>query len=126
MFYRLDTLPNQTEAAHALQQAQHAAWDRLYEAYDAADPSLPRAQRYATPAVLAARQEYEATVTALTQLFGENAPCHQVDEDMWSFFSDVYKDEVGCRPGEGWTRPQVKAWLDQRVAADSEPVAQAA
>jgi hypothetical protein len=121
-WYRLDQMPGPTAQARALQLRQMTLLDQLYEALNAADRKLSPAERQALPAVVAANASYEATVTALVELLGDEAPCHQVDADLWTLFSDVYKDDVGCRPGAGyWTRSRAQDWLDRRLAAQGTP-----
>lgn len=114
MTLTFDMMAGPTDEARALQLAQCTLTDKLYEAINAADKSLTHEQRYQTPEVVAARNAYEANVAELVALLGPNAHCFEVDADLYECFHNVYKDDVGCRPGSGWTLDQVKAYLERR------------
>lgn len=55
--------------------------------------------------------EYDATVQKLIEILGEDAHCSQVDCELWNQFSDLYKDDNGCRPRGEYTRDQVLDYL---------------
>jgi hypothetical protein len=58
-------------------------------------------------------EEYDAIVELLLATLGENTHCSKIDIEMFSLFSDLYKDRTGVRPrGELWSYARVKAWLD--------------
>jgi hypothetical protein len=61
-------------------------------------------------------EEYDAIVALLVETLGENTHCNKIDFEMWSLFSDLYKDRTGCRPGVNWTYARTKAWLDADAA----------
>lgn len=65
------------------------------------------------PAVIAANDAYEATAQALMRLLGEDAHCNFVDRDLWSSFSDCYKEQSGFRPRFCQTREQVQDYFDR-------------
>jgi hypothetical protein len=57
---------------------------------------------------------YEETVTKLSALLGPDAHCAQVDNDLFSAFSDLWKDDYGSRPRHHVTVADVKEWLAKR------------
>ena len=56
-------------------------------------------------------KEYDETVNQLVALLGEDVPCYEVDCDLWSTFSDIWKDRNGTRPYGSYSRQYVKDWL---------------
>ncbi|KWT95542.1 MULTISPECIES: hypothetical protein [unclassified Variovorax] len=68
------------------------------------------------PTVVSARAAYEATVTELVGLLGEQADCRLVDTDLWSAFSDAHKDDVGFRPRTPRSRTAVLRWFENLKA----------
>lgn len=126
MFMTFDMMPGPTDQARTLQLAQHALWEQFYDALAAVDRSFTHEQRYAAPTVVKAREAYDASVVGLVSLLGPTAACHQVDCDLWECFHDVYKDDVGCRPGGGWSLEQVTNYLARRRAEQDKDEALAA
>lgn len=61
-----------------------------------------------------ATKAYQGTVQALLALMGEDAHCCEIDEDLWSLFSDAFKDEVGVRPRFHQTHAEVKRYFQVR------------
>lgn len=112
-------MPGPSDEARALQLRQYAAYDAMYEALNAVrreNPSLDYQAAYQQPAVLATKQAYEETVAALQALLGAEAHCNLVDCDLWSAFSDFYKDKNGFRPrGIHFTRDAVHKRLTAPV-----------
>lgn len=85
----------------AAQEAQRLAYDAMYDALHrvrAENPELSHKAVYAHPDYQAKKHAYEATVAALETLLGVEAHCSQVDMDLWSLYSDMYKDTNGFRP----------------------------
>lgn len=41
-----------------------------------------------------------------------NQECYKVNMDLWTIFSDVFKDHNGFRPKGFWTEEEVVQWLD--------------
>lgn len=83
------------------QEAQRLAYDAMYEALHqvrATYPELSHKAVYAHPEYQAKKQAYEASVSRLEDLLGVEAHCSQVDMDLWSLYSDMYKDTHGFRP----------------------------
>jgi hypothetical protein len=123
----LDMMAGPTDQARALQLAQHVLCERLYETWREVDQTLTIAQCRKEPVVIEAQKAYEANVAELVALLGVNAPCHQVDSDLWECFHNVYKSDVGCRPGAGWSWTQVKEYLERsRIEQEQEDAAAAA
>jgi len=61
--------------------------------------------------VKAVKDHYDHTVQELVRLLGNNVPCWEVDCDLWSYFSDYYKDTNGFRPKERLTVEEVQTWI---------------
>jgi hypothetical protein len=126
MDFTLDMMAGPTDQARVLQLAQCVLADKFYEALRSVEKGLTHEERYRAPAVVAARDTYEASVTELVALLGPNAECHQVDCDLWECFHNIYKDDVGCRPRAGWSLQGVKAYLERRRVEDAHRDANAA
>ncbi len=106
----------QAEQAEALQQKQFAAREAMYDAWNDAVARFEYKDYDAAakdPEHLKAKAAYEATVAELEALLGPNAHCNAVDCDLWSLFSDCYKDDAGFRPRFHQTRAEVQAYLAQ-------------
>lgn len=108
----LEYMPGPTPEAKALQLKQSNLLDAFYEARARQPDSIKDNGPEATQALAA----YEASVAELAALLGPDAPCHTVDTDLWSLFSDLHKDEVGVRPKSAYTVSEVKAWIDRHSA----------
>lgn len=109
-------MPGPTDAARALQLKQYIAADAMYEAWNNARAKHNYANDAAVnsePEYVAGKAAYEATVTELAALLGPDAHCNFVDCDLWSMFSDCYKDENGFRPRFHKTRQDVQAYFDR-------------
>lgn len=63
------------------------------------------------PEAIAVVQAYDASVAGLVALLGAEAGCHEVDTDLWSSYSDFYKENVGFRPRHHITRADVQAYF---------------
>jgi hypothetical protein len=115
-FLTVDHMPGPTQEARVLQHQQYAALDAMYEAWNAARAKHDFVQgaEDAEPAYIASKAAYEASVRALETLLGEDAPCNFVDADLWSAFSDCYKDDAGFRPRFHRTRQQVLDYFERR------------
>ena len=108
MSLTINDMPGATPEAKSLQFEQ---WQRR-EALYAARRAAPVGQEYTAPSAQKALADYEATVVALGSLLGPDAPCSQVDCDLWGEFSDFYKDVIGFRPrGMPFTRQTVLEWI---------------
>lgn len=57
-------------------------------------------------------QEYDGIVALLVETFGVHASCTRIDPELWSLYSDLFKDRNGFRPRGGVTYSAVKAWMD--------------
>ena len=57
-------------------------------------------------------EEYDAIVALLVETFGVHASCTRIDPELWSLYSDLFKDRNGFRPRGGVTYSAVKAWMD--------------
>ena len=57
---------------------------------------------------------YELAVAWLEFYNGKDAPCWTIDQDTWSLYSDLYKDDHGFRPRGELTRAQVQDWITRR------------
>lgn len=57
---------------------------------------------------------YDDTVRQLMGVLGEDAPCYEVDCDLWSVYSDVFKSQHNFRPRGRDSRAQVLEAL-QRI-----------
>lgn len=114
MYPSFDMMVGPTDQARALQLTQCELVQKFYDAINAADRSLTHDEVYKTAEVVAARDAYDGSVTQLVALLGPTALCHQVDTELWECFHNVYKDDVGCRPGAGWTLASVQAYLERR------------
>lgn len=66
------------------------------------------------PSVIEARRKYDETVERLSNLLGVDAPCWDVDIDLWLEFRDFFRDSVGCRPVGVWTVAQVNTWIERQ------------
>lgn len=58
-------------------------------------------------------KDYEATVTKLVALLGEDAFCPYVDTELYSSYSDYYKEVLGFRPRHHVTRQDCKDFFAQ-------------
>lgn len=116
MFTTEDMMPGPTPEAKALQHAQWVVLERYYDAHGDARkrfPAMAHEDIGKVPEVVAAREAYDATVTNLAALLGADAHCNFVDSELWSFFSDFYKDTNGFRPRYHLNRTEVKAWIER-------------
>ena len=68
--------------------------------------------------VVNANAEYDTTVTALRELLGPDAHCGEVDSDLYSAYSDLYKDRYNSRPRGHVTYEDVKAFVDDCKDSD--------
>lgn len=57
---------------------------------------------------------YDRMVEELEELLGPDAHANQVDPDLFSLFSDLWKDEYGSRPRHHITRIQARRWINNR------------
>lgn len=115
---KLSDFPGPTDQARELQsrqydllRAMYDAWNDAYAAQSVKDYGAARQD----PVYQQARAAYDASVSELTALLGEDAHCNNVDCDLFSLYSDLYKDDAGFRPRHHITRAQVQAWLDRRA-----------
>lgn len=111
---QLEHMPGPSDEARALQLQQCQAREALYDAWNDAYAKTDYKDSEAAhqdAAYVAAKAAYEATVTALEALLGPDAHCNAVDTDLWSLFSDCYKDDAGFRPRFHQTRTQVQEYL---------------
>lgn len=115
----LTDMPGPSDAARALQLAQYAAHDAMYDAWNEAHAKANFNYEAANQdaAYRARVQDYEKTVADLEALLGPDAHCNEVDTDLWSSFSDCFKDEAGFRPRFHQTRLQVQQYFARRSAA---------
>lgn len=88
-----------TNTVAAIQEKQAVALEAIYDTISG------------TPESVAASKEYDATVSQLTALLGENACCSQIDMDKWQLYSDGMKDANGFRPRGHTTVAEVDAWF---------------
>jgi hypothetical protein len=58
--------------------------------------------------------QYDGTVELLQKELGEDAPCWDVDCDLWNSYSDIFKDDYGFRPRQPVSRSYVKDWFERR------------
>lgn len=119
--------PEQAAQAVALREKQHAAREAMYDAWNDAVARFNYLDYDAAakdPKHMEAKAAYEATVAELETLLGPDAHCNAVDCDLWSLFSDCYKDDAGFRPRFHQTRAQVQAYLAQPRTFDNEPSAE--
>jgi hypothetical protein len=117
--YQLSDMPGPTVEAQHIQLAQDAAVVAVYDAINAAyvaHPELSPKEVRQLPEVVAANKIYNDTINQLVELLGGNAPCSQVDTDLWETFSDCYKEDAGIRPSPGYTRADVLAYFAHRKA----------
>lgn len=124
---RTEDRPEQSAQALALREKQDAAREAMYDAWNAAVARFNYHGYNAAakePEVLQAQAAYDATVAELEALLGPDAHCNAVDCDLWSLFSDCYKDDAGFRPRFHQTRAQVQAYLAKPRAPDDESSAQ--
>lgn len=124
---RTEDRPEQSAQALALREKQDAAREAMYDAWNAAVARFNYHDYNAAakkPEVLQAQAAYDATVAELEALLGPDAHCNAVDCDLWSLFSDCYKDDAGFRPRFHQTRAQVQAYLAKPRAPDDESSAQ--
>lgn len=96
--------------ARELQFKQYQARKTLYEAWNQHTQDSAEYRE-----ALAA---YDATVAELSAMLGDEADCGQVDCDLAALFSDLYKDNTGCRPRGHFTREQVTTYLANRSKDD--------
>lgn len=124
---RTEDRPEQSAQALALREKQDAAREAMYDAWNAAVARFNYQGYNAAakePEVLKAQAAYDATVGELEALLGPDAHCNAVDCDLWSLFSDCYKNDTGFRPRFHQTRAQVQAYLAKPRAPDDESSAQ--
>ena len=60
--------------------------------------------------------EYDAIVERLVEALGEHTHCGKIDPDMFSLFSDSFKDRIGFRPRGMSSYAYVKGWLETDAA----------
>lgn len=112
----IDWMPGPTTQAKQLQLKQCQAREAMYDAWgEAVLRRSPENRELAEgdAQYLAAKAAYDATVRELAELLGAQAHCNAVDCDLWSLFSDAYKDEAGFRPRSHFTRQEVLDWLER-------------
>jgi len=119
--YTFEMMPGPTDEARKLQLEQCTLLEKLYDAHNAAEPGLNFAERNALASVVAARQAYDESVTKLIEMLGSDVHCCNVDTSQWEFFSNAFKDDVGCRPHGFWTHSQVQTWLDAFMKRQEQP-----
>jgi hypothetical protein len=110
----LEDMVGSTHEARTLQYQQYVAHDAMYDARNEALAKFNHNDSEAArkdEAYVARKADYESTVVSLEALLGPDAHCNAVDTDLWSLFSDCYKDDVGMRPRFHQTRAQVQAYL---------------
>jgi hypothetical protein len=115
-YLQIDHMPGPTDEARQLQYKQYGAVEAMYDAWNKARAKFNYANDAPVdtdPEYVASKAAYEATVTELTALLGADAHCNFVDCDLWSAFSDCYKDENGIRPRFHQTRQDVQDYFDQ-------------
>jgi hypothetical protein len=84
-----------------LQQAQGVLGDKVFEADNSLDRSAIRAAYHMIRRVLEDRMP--------------DANCAETDPWSWETFSDLWKDDNGCRPhGLNWTGRNVRDWISVR------------
>jgi hypothetical protein len=105
---KVEDMPGPTAEAREIQFRQWAKRDSMYELWGQ--------NQEPAPAAVAAKVEYDATVTELCELLGPNAHCAQVDSDLFSMFSDAHKDVYNFRPRHHVTLLEVRQWLDELPA----------
>lgn len=116
-FLKLEDMPGDTPEVKALQLQQYEAADAMYDTLGRLNqenrevPGWTYRSAYEHADYKAAFARYEATVKALQDILGEDAHCAQVDSDLWSTYSDIFKDRNGFRPRMHNTVAQVKEWL---------------
>lgn len=119
-------MPGPSDEARALQYKQYQACDAMYDAWNKARAKYNYANEApvdSDPEYAASKAAYEATVNELVALLGPEAGCHLVDSDLWSSFSDCYKDEAGFRPRFHKTRQEVQNYFDRLSNRDNDAVA---
>lgn len=119
MMWKIDDMPGPSPEAKVLQHAQMTA----YNAWCTARNAARIANRETSTEAEMARKAYDETVVQLVALLGAEAQCHEVDSELFSEFSDFYKDVVGCRPRFPITRKEVQNWIarhstDEQVLLD--------
>lgn len=115
-------MPGPTDEARALQYKQYVACDAMYEVWNKVRAKYNYANDAPVntdPEYVASKAAYEATVTELLALLGADAGCHLVDSDLWSAFSDCYKEESGFRPRFHQTRQDVEDYFDRLRKRDA-------
>lgn len=86
-----------------IQKAADAALDAMYLC------------AWGSPERVDALAIYNGHVEALVGLLGAEAPCYDVDPDLYQFFYDAYENEYGYKPrGSRITREEAKAWIAAR------------
>lgn len=111
MTLQTEHMPGPTDEARVIQLLQ---WNRRTSFYGALNKF-----EGSSPEVSQARVAYEETVVQLEALLGSGAHCNTVDCDLWSMFSDYYKDVVGCRPhGVPFTRSEVLTWIQRQSSQE--------
>lgn len=115
-----DTLSTALESRELLLQRQQVACrDRYYASfYEGEVAKMDRHEALQAPSVKAAQAAYDETVRQLDALLGPEAHCNRVDSDLWSTYSDAYKDTYGYRPRFHQTRAQVQCWLKLEDSAE--------
>jgi hypothetical protein len=72
-------------------------------------------------ALTAWRETYATLVGIAKSVLGPEAHCNDVDPDLWSAYSDCYKDDAGFRP-RGWTTAEeVERYFARLKAAEARP-----
>lgn len=119
----LDDMLGPSLEAKQLQLRQFELTDSLYDTLDALNeenahtPGWTVQSAYKHPSFVQKRELLDANVKALEALLGPDAACSQVDSNLWSLYSDLYKDRMGFRPRGPQTRKEVLDWLDADMCA---------
>lgn len=99
----------ETTAQVQAAQQQRVLRDRMYDVLNRVGFDA----RKTHPDAIAAVQAYDDSVAGLIALLGPEAGCYEVDSDLWSQYSDFYKDENGFRPRHHVTRTEVLAFFER-------------
>lgn len=107
--------PGPSDEARRLQLRQEWALEAYWDIRQSDNSRYESVEAQQTAATLAWNL-YLCTVQQLLDLLGPDASAHQVDQDLWSSFSDCYKSETGVRPHFHISRNEVLAWFDDAEA----------
>lgn len=97
----------------AAQQLEQAL---VREALHGRTQELTRGAHEIDSQYLELKARYVASVQALTAALGPRAHCNQVDCDLWSAFSGLYKASYGVRPRGHFSRTEAQEHLARMAA----------